>query len=271
MTQSAPAAAVTLSLNGEKIQATFVSTERDRRHASATLGPPEPGRGFLLAWPRARYPKIEPNPDGSFALAFLDAEGKVLESHLVVKTDREGVQPKTECPYALLLPPGLLRKPDFKPGDKVEIPAEARWSAAQELPVMKIGDVTAHVELSISDAEKQHGLMFRPRMSADDGMLFVYGSDAQRNFWMGNTLIPLDLGFFRSDGTLVNVNETPMYPDPRNPPSNYATSGSEGPATYVLEMNLGWFKQKGLTDAAGKPKPGVKAVFPPEAQRAGGD
>ena len=96
-------------------------------------------------------------------------------------------------------------------------------------------------------------------------MLFAYADGGPRHFWMKNTLIPLDIAFFASDGTLLNVNDTPMWPDPRNQPADYATSDSAGPARYVLEMNRGWFKKKGLVDAEGKVNPGVKAEFPREA------
>jgi uncharacterized membrane protein (UPF0127 family) len=84
---------------------------------------------------------------------------------------------------------------------------------------------------------------------------------------MANTLIPLDIAFFADDGTLLNVNETPMYPDPRNPGALYATSDSKGRARYVLEMNLGWFRKKGLVDGSGKFAPGTKAELPSAASR----
>jgi uncharacterized membrane protein (UPF0127 family) len=84
---------------------------------------------------------------------------------------------------------------------------------------------------------------------------------------MANTLIPLDIAFFAEDGTLLNVNETPMYADPRNPGALYATSDSKGAARYVLEMNLGWFRKKGITDGSGKAAPGTKAELPPQATK----
>ena len=39
------------------------------------------------------------------------------------------------------------------------------------------------------------GLMFRKDLQPDSGMLFVYGNDAIRSFWMKNTYIPLDMIF----------------------------------------------------------------------------
>jgi len=104
-------------------------------------------------------------------------------------------------------------------------------------------------------------------MSEDDGMLFAYPDEGNHSFWMMNTLIPLDIAFFSADGTLLNVNETPMYADPRNPGASYATSNSKGPARYVLETNLGWFKKKGIVDGAGRFAPGTKAEIPAWASK----
>src|ERR1043166_29645 len=129
---------------------------------------------------------------------------------------------------------------------------------------MKINGIPIRVELALTEQERARGLMFRPRMSADDGMLFAYESQHDGiSFWMKNTLIPLDIAFFKEDGTLLNVNETPTVADPRKGP--WPGSPAAGAARYVLEMNLGWFKKKGLVDADGKVKPGVRAEFPPEA------
>ena len=90
------------------------------------------------------------------------------------------------------------------------------------------------MELALTEEERQHGLMFRPRMSPNDGMLFAYSNEGSRSFWMANTMIPLDIAFFANDGTLLNVNETPMYPDPRNPGSNYAPPAPRAPRATSL-------------------------------------
>ena len=111
--------------------------------------------------------------------------------------------------------------------------------------------------------------MFRPRLSADDGMLFAYPDEYERGFWMKNTLIPLDIAFFTADGTLLNVNETPIAADPRAGP--WPTSPSKGPARFVLEMQLGWFKKKGIVDRSGNIVPGTKGQIPPQALKGAWD
>ena len=96
-------------------------------------------------------------------------------------------------------------------------------------------------------------------------MLFAYPNEGDRSFWMKNTLIPLDIAFFTADGTLLNVNETPTAQVPREGP--WPPSPSKGAARYVLEMNLGWFKKKGLVDNSGHIVPGTKGEIPPQAPR----
>ena len=72
------------------------------------------------------------------------------------------------------------------------------------------------VELALNDAERSHGLMFREKLGAYDGMLFDFYQDAPVSFWMKNTLIPLDIIFVRTDGTIVNIaeNTVPLSLDP---------------------------------------------------------
>jgi uncharacterized membrane protein (UPF0127 family) len=252
----------TVTLKGRKIAVTVFATEKDRRNAPLACTTLPDGRGYLLLWPRERFAKLEPMAD-SYDVAFLDRSGKVVDVAKLDRADPEGVVPAVEAAAALLVPPGELAKTGVQKGDAAAI---AGAPAAQDLPVMKIGSVPAGVELALNEAERNHGLMFRPRMSAEDGMLFAYDDErAGISFWMMNTLIPLDIAFFKADGTLVNVNETPIAADPRREPVPH--SPAAGSVRYVLEMNLGWFKRKGLVDADGKVKPGVKAEFPPQAPR----
>ena len=58
--------------------------------------------------------------------------------------------------------------------------------------------------------------MFRKSLAGDRGMIFPYDPPQDVSFWMENTLIPLDIIFVRSDGTIVRItkakalDETPL-------------------------------------------------------------
>lgn len=103
-------------------------------------------------------------------------------------------------------------------------------------------------QVAQTNEQKQIGLMWRKSMPQHEGMLFIFDQPSQQCFWMKNTLIPLTAAFVADDGTIVNLAD--MKPQTTN------SHCSAKPVRYVLEMNLGWFKKKGV-------KPGDKLTGPP--------
>lgn len=105
------------------------------------------------------------------------------------------------------------------------------------------GMYNMQVEVALTPQEHAIGLMHRTSMGANEGMLFVFERAGVQCFWMKNTLIPLAVAFVADDGTVVNLDEMK--------PQTLASHCSTQPVRYVLEMNAGWFKKKGV-------KPGQK-------------
>jgi uncharacterized membrane protein (UPF0127 family) len=72
------------------------------------------------------------------------------------------------------------------------------------------------VEVARSVAQQAQGLMNRQSLSPDRGMIFPYDPPEPASFWMKNTLIPLDMVFIRSDGTIARIeaNTVPLSLDP---------------------------------------------------------
>ena len=89
------------------------------------------------------------------------------------------------------------------------------------------------VQVAATPERRQTGLMMRPQMPQQEGMLFVFDKPAVQCFWMKNTLLPLTAAFIGDDGTVVNLADM----QPQTTDSHCSTA----PVRYVLEMNRGWF------------------------------
>jgi uncharacterized membrane protein (UPF0127 family) len=116
--------------------------------------------------------------------------------------------------------------------------------AAQKLPSVRLsaGIYRIDAELAQTPEQRTIGLMFRPSMGVNDGMLFVFEEAAQQCFWMKNTLIPLAIAFIGDDGRIVNIDR--MLPQTLDPHC------STRPVRFVLEMNEGWFERRGVKPGA---------------------
>ena len=103
------------------------------------------------------------------------------------------------------------------------------------------GPVNLTVELANTDIQRQTGMMFRRTMAANTGMLFDFGGEAYRAFWMKNTLIPLDMIFIRGDGTIAHIaaNAVPLTED---------SVPSTAPVRAVLEIPGGRAAALGLAE-----------------------
>lgn len=96
------------------------------------------------------------------------------------------------------------------------------------------------VELALTQDQQVQGLMHRTEMNDDAGMLFYFGGqEAERGFWMKNTLIPLDMIFIKADGTIHHIHEYAI-------PHDLTSIKSQGPVAAVLELNGGESLKSGI-------------------------
>jgi uncharacterized membrane protein (UPF0127 family) len=124
--------------------------------------------------------------------------------------------------------------------------ALAAGVAAQEaMPVVELtaGFHRIEAEVAANDQNRQVGLMNRKAMPPQRGMIFVFAQERTHCMWMRNTYLPLSVAFLDADGAILNIED--MQPQTED---NHC---AKKPARYALEMNLGWFAQRGI-------KPGTR-------------
>lgn len=116
--------------------------------------------------------------------------------------------------------------------------------ARAELPVVELG-LGMHVvraEVADTPATRMQGLMHRKTLARNAGMVFVFDEDAVHCMWMKNTFIPLSVAFIDRGGAIINIAD--MRPQTEEPHC------AQRPARYALEMNRGWFAERGIGPGA---------------------
>ncbi len=101
-------------------------------------------------------------------------------------------------------------------------------------------EVPVQVEVADDDAERAQGLMNRETLGQERGMLFVYPDEREMSFWMKNTLIPLSIAYIDSEERIVDIQDMKALDDE---PPHYVSSE---PAQYALEVNKGFFDERGV-------------------------
>ena len=106
-----------------------------------------------------------------------------------------------------------------------------------------VGGHPASLQVAVLEPEQERGLMQRPDLGADEGMLFVNDSPRQLGIWMRNTPEPLDLAYLTRDGAVAETYQLL--------PLDERTVASHGMnIQYALEMPKGWFEAHGISRGA---------------------
>lgn len=88
------------------------------------------------------------------------------------------------------------------------------------------------VEIASTDNERATGLMFRPKMDENKGMLFLMDFEERQSFYMRNTIISLDIIYINAKFEIVDIYKNTNVLDETSLPS-------AAPAKYVVEINAG--------------------------------
>ena len=102
------------------------------------------------------------------------------------------------------------------------------------------GEARFTIDLADDPGERAQGLMNVPEMPVGRGMLFLYERPQRATFWMRNTLIPLDMIFADTSGTITHIHENAI------PLDETTIDGGEG-VIAVLEINGGLAGQIGIS------------------------
>ncbi len=145
--------------------------------------------------------------------------------------------------FALALAPGVARAeatPAACVTAQTAAPTPVHVRAPAETLELRVADTTSR---------REYGLMCVRGLPARTGMIFVFpDGDNYRDFWMKNTLIPLDMVFVAKSGKVnevrANVPSTTVdTPDEKIP-------HRDGTGTYVIELAAGEAARAGIKPGA---------------------
>ncbi|MGB4106793.1 MAG: DUF192 domain-containing protein [Alphaproteobacteria bacterium] len=117
-------------------------------------------------------------------------------------------------------------------------------------------DYIFEVEMATNGEDQSRGLMYRTTLGSDAGMLFLFGDEEHRSFWMKDTFVPLDMIFIASDGTIRHIHHSAR-------PQDETRITSEGEAMAVLEINAGLSGSLGIKEGDRVIHPAFRNVLAP--------
>lgn len=159
---------------------------------------------------------------------------------------------RQSCLYLLILsillmscsPPTSAVSPDGSPESPLSTSEKATTSQGQQLPISAHATFAGQViQLEVARTPRQQamGLMFRPALPDDRGMLFPFDPPQPVGFWMKNVPVPLDMVFVR-DGVVQAIADN-VPPCKKEPCPTY---GPKVPIDHVIELRGGRAAELGL-------------------------
>lgn len=158
---------------------------------------------------------------------------------------------RQSCLYLLILsillmscsPPTSAVSPDGSSESSASV-EQVATNRGQQLPISAqatIGKQVIQLEVALTPRQQAMGLMFRPALPDDRGMLFPFDPPQPVGFWMKNVPVPLDMVFVR-DGVVqaIAANVPPCEQEP------CPTYGPKVLIDQVIELRGGRAAELGL-------------------------
>jgi uncharacterized protein len=108
------------------------------------------------------------------------------------------------------------------------------------IPLTLPSGTVLQVEVMVKDEDRAMGLMFRPSLPKDRGMLFIFERADFHGIWMKNCRFPIDIVWLDEERKVVHVAES-VPPCKAEPCPVYNPLRR---AAYVVELNAGQAKRE---------------------------
>jgi uncharacterized membrane protein (UPF0127 family) len=110
-------------------------------------------------------------------------------------------------------------------------------SAPAVIPLTLPSGKVLQVEVMVSDEDRAMGLMFRPSLPPDRGMLFLFETPDFHGIWMKNCKFPIDILWLDETKKIVHLAES--VPPCTAKDNSCPTYEPLQRAAYVVELNAG--------------------------------
>jgi len=107
---------------------------------------------------------------------------------------------------------------------------------------LTVNDEQLDAYVARNEEDRALGLMHRRDLPENEGMLFVCDEACEQRFWMKDTPLPLSIAFIEEDGTICRIADLQ--------PHCLDAESSGQPVRFILEVNQGWFAERGIEAGA---------------------
>jgi uncharacterized protein len=124
---------------------------------------------------------------------------------------------------------------------RASVPGEPT-QAQSRLPTTELYLGTHRITAEVARLPMQirTGMMFRPSMGENEGMLFLFGVPHRASFWMKNVTVELSVAYLDPEGRILEIHDL-------EPGNETPVASRSGRVQYALEMPRGWFDRHGVT------------------------